>query len=96
MPQVLEAQPSQAAQRMSTAIEGGYPTLRFHKREARRMGTAEKARQFLTWCRSIVSALTRPTPYYIPQCADTRPHNETALDLMYRIDPYLYIKSLAG
>lgn len=83
MQQVLEAPQIQDEARKPIAIDNG--------------GSAAKQTQPpVTLLRSVMSVFVQPRPQHIPAGADTVIPHESALDRISRIDPYLYIRSLAG
>jgi hypothetical protein len=96
MQQVLEAPEIQAKARTSIVDGGGYPVSRSRKREAKVTGEAEKTRQPATWLRFIKSIFTWSESQHLSACARTQAQYDSALGHISRIDPYLYIKSLAG
>jgi hypothetical protein len=96
MQQVLEAPSIQDKEPMATAIAGDYPTTRSHKRDTKVIKTEEKTRPLLTLVRFVKSVFARPGSQHIPACVATKSTNEAALDNICRVDPYLYIKAIAG
>jgi len=96
MQQVLEAPSIQDEKPMATAIVGDYPTARPHTRDARVIKTEAKTRPLITLLRAVKSVFARPESQHIPAYAATKPTNEAALDNICRVDPYLYIKAIAG
>jgi hypothetical protein len=96
MQQVLEASEIQNNALISSVDGAGYPVSHSQTREARVTGAAEKTRHLVTLWRSIMSVFTWAESQYIPVCARTQAQHDSALGHISRIDPYLYIKSLAG
>ncbi len=80
----------------STTINHRTATARPQKRDKRVIGAAEKSRSFSTLLRSIWVKLTKTEPQYVPACANTNAQYEAAMSRVSHIDPYLYVKSLAG
>lgn len=93
MQQVLEAPEIQDEERSPIAIEDGHTWV---NPQAWAAPTAEKTRQPITWLRSVMSASTRPRSQHIPRYAAPTEQQESALDHICRIDPYLYIRALSG
>ena len=83
MQQVLEAPSLQADIREPIAIDDGDRA-------------AEPTPQPITLRRAIMSAFKRSKPQHLPTCANTKTTHEAALDRICRIDPYLYIRAMAG
>ena len=84
MPQVLEAAECQDEERHAIAIENGD-------------STAEPARRPSSLLRALKSVFTRPKSRHLPVYTGVpKPHYESAVDRICRIDPYLYIRSIAG
>ena len=82
MQQVLEASEYQDKERH--AIEDGY-------------SAAESTRQPASLLRAIASVFTRPKSRHVPVHTDVvKPRYESAVDRICRIDPYLYIRAIAG
>jgi hypothetical protein len=80
----------------STTINHRYVTARPQEREKRVIGAAEKSRSLSGLLSSIWVKLTKPEPRYVPACANPNAPYEAAMNRVSRIDPYLYMKSLAG
>jgi hypothetical protein len=96
MQQVLEATKIQSKEPKSIIDGGYYPASRFQKRNARPTGAAKKTRWPSALLRFIMSCFKYSESQYIPACSHTQAQYDSALAHISRIDPYLYIKSLAG
>jgi hypothetical protein len=84
MQQVLEAPECQDKERHAIAIEDGF-------------STAEPLRQPTSLLRAIISVFSRPKSRHIPVYNGVpKPRYESAVDRICRIDPYLYIRAIAG
>jgi len=82
MQQVLEAPECQDEERY--AIEDG-------------SSTAEPPRQPISLLRAIISVFSRPKSRHIPLYNGVpKPRYESAVDRICRIDPYIYIRAIAG
>jgi hypothetical protein len=84
MQRVLEAPEYQDKERHAIAIEDGY-------------SAAESSRQPISWLRAIRSLFTRPKSRHLPVYTGVpKPGYESAVDRICRVDPYLYIRAIAG